>query len=208
METGTHGNAATASDIRVHRYGSNPKIGLPVPSTNTVLRYRHIEAMQAQDHLIIVRAPAGCGKTTLVGQWAAIRREAGDLVAWVTVDRLDNDLYAFWSLVIAAVDDAASAGVTPLSSLISPRDATEPGFLEAFSQAVARLGRPVSLVIDDFHEVHDTRDAPEPRVAGPKRAHAVSAGARFADSTGDCHRTARVGRRLRTRGSRSAPIRP
>ena len=106
--------------------------------------------------MIIVRAPAGSGKTTLVGQWAAMRREAGDLVAWVTVDRFDNDLYAFWSLVIAAVDDAAASGVTPLSSLISPRDATEPGFLEAFSQAVAALGRPVSLVIDDFHEVHDT----------------------------------------------------
>ena len=155
MDTGVHGNIATESDVRADRQGSNPKIGLPVP-INTVLRYRHIEAIQAQRHLIIVRAPAGFGKTTLVGQWAAIRREAGELIAWVTVDRFDNDLYAFWSLVIAAVDDAAAAGVTPLSSLISPREATEPGFLDAFTRAVGALGQPVSLVIDDFHEIHDT----------------------------------------------------
>ncbi|HEX3087589.1 MAG TPA: AAA family ATPase, partial [Ilumatobacteraceae bacterium] len=151
-----HGNIATEPDERVRRQGSNPKIGLPIPSHSTVLRRRHIEAMQSQQHLIIVRAPAGSGKTTLVGQWAAIRRDAGDLIAWVTVDRFDNDLHAFWSLVIAAVDDAAAAGVTPLSSLISPRDATEPGFLDAFTQAVGALGRPVSVVIDDFHEIHDT----------------------------------------------------
>ncbi len=127
-----------------------------MPSTSTVLRSAHIVTIQSQEHLIIVRAPAGCGKTTLVGQWAAMRREEGELVAWVTVDRFDNDLYAFWSLVIAAVDDAAGAGATQLSSLISPRDATEPGFLDAFSQAVGALGRPVSMVIDDFHEIHDT----------------------------------------------------
>jgi LuxR family transcriptional regulator, maltose regulon positive regulatory protein len=145
----------TASDVRVDRRGSSPKIGLPVPSTTTVRRSKHIEAMQAQRHLIIVRAPAGCGKTTLVGQWAASRRAAGDLIAWVTVDRFDNDPFAFWSLVVAAVDDAAAAGTTPLSSLISPRDATEPGFLDSFCEAVAALGRPVSLVIDDFHEIHD-----------------------------------------------------
>ena len=52
--------------------------------------------------LVLVRAPAGWGKSTLMSQWRvaeAGRRE----FAWVTLDRRDSDPVRFWTYVIESL---------------------------------------------------------------------------------------------------------
>ncbi len=60
--------------------------------------------------LVLVSAPAGFGKTTLLTQWLAAgpagpggQRRA----AWLSLDRADNDPVSFWAYVIAALRTAA-----------------------------------------------------------------------------------------------------
>ena len=54
--------------------------------------------------MTLVCAPAGSGKTILLGSWAA---EADEAVAWVTVERGEHDAQRFWLSLIDALADAA-----------------------------------------------------------------------------------------------------
>ena len=67
------------------------KFQRPVHRPGLVARTKLLEALAAapdQASLILLAAPAGYGKTTVLSQWAAVdSREFG----WVTVDEADND---------------------------------------------------------------------------------------------------------------------
>ena len=75
--------------------------------------------------LMLVSAPAGFGKTTLLTEWLAAgpAGPAGErLVAWLSLDRGDNDPASFWTYVIAALRTAASGvGESALALLQAPR---------------------------------------------------------------------------------------
>jgi LuxR family maltose regulon positive regulatory protein len=50
--------------------------------------------------LILVSAPAGFGKTTLVNEWV---HQVDAPVAWVSLDKEDNDLVRFLTYLVAAI---------------------------------------------------------------------------------------------------------
>ncbi|HVU65872.1 MAG TPA: tetratricopeptide repeat protein, partial [Ktedonobacteraceae bacterium] len=84
-----------------------PKMQLPHPSAELVRRERLLIALDAgrQRTLTLLAAPAGSGKTSLVAQWIAARRsevEPFPPVAWVALDKNDNDPARFWRYVIKA----------------------------------------------------------------------------------------------------------
>ena len=54
--------------------------------------------------LVLVSAPAGFGKTTLVASWLA---DAGVTAAWLSLDQADDDPSAFVRYLVAAVERAA-----------------------------------------------------------------------------------------------------
>src|SRR6201986_2440326 len=60
--------------------------------------------------LTLVSAPAGLGKTTLLTEWLAAGAAGERLVAWLSLDRADNDPASFWTYVIAALRTVASEG--------------------------------------------------------------------------------------------------
>jgi LuxR family maltose regulon positive regulatory protein len=53
--------------------------------------------------LVLVSAPAGFGKTTLLAEWAA---QADLTLAWLSLDEGDNDPNRFLRYVIAALNNA------------------------------------------------------------------------------------------------------
>src|SRR5207237_10679261 len=53
--------------------------------------------------LNLIHAPAGFGKTTLAVQWQRVLRSEGVLVAWLSLDRDDNDAAWFLGHLIEAV---------------------------------------------------------------------------------------------------------
>ena len=52
-------------------------------------------------HLTVVVAPAGWGKTTLLGQWVR-RLDTACAVAWVSLDETDDEPVRFWSYALTA----------------------------------------------------------------------------------------------------------
>ncbi|MDX3661627.1 LuxR C-terminal-related transcriptional regulator [Streptomyces sp. ID05-26A] len=88
----------------------------------------------------VVTGPAGCGKTTLLAEWAR-RRE--DRVVWLTLDEHDDTP----ARLRAAIRDAlALTGAIPLE---------EPGFSSAVVAAIDQAPAPVCLVLDNVHEIRD-----------------------------------------------------
>lgn len=101
--------------------------------------------------LTIVRAPAGWGKTTLLGAWAqdeAARRP----FAWLSLDPADSDPGRYWTYVVAALGELEPGlGAAALALLIAPGVDVERDALPVLLNDIARLGSPAVLVLDDYH---------------------------------------------------------
>ena len=98
------------------------KLYLPPAGPNLVSRPRLVERLDEGLHttkLTLISAPAGYGKTTLLSEWFA----AGDRpVAWISLDKGDNDLVSFLTYLVAALRTInAGVGDDVLSVLQSPQ---------------------------------------------------------------------------------------
>ena len=133
------------------------KLRVPRLRTQLVRRHRLIEQLQQglQATLILLSAPAGFGKTTLLAQWLA---ESQSPSAWVSLEPEDNNPVRFLSALIAALQRIdphlgtsalACFQPSPSSSLPSPEMVV--GLLLSDLQQQA-LGDFV-LVLDDYHVV-------------------------------------------------------
>jgi hypothetical protein len=60
-------------------------------------------ALQAHHRLILISASAGFGKTTLLSEWVHSGSLASYKIAWVSLDKDDNDNLRFWNNIFAAV---------------------------------------------------------------------------------------------------------
>ena len=101
----------------------------------------------------LVCAPAGSGKTVLLRSWVAQTDEA---VAWVTVERGERDAQRFSLHLIDALADAAGDEVVERVSP-APRFAGAV-VVEGLLDQLERVEEPLTLVIDDLHEL-DCEDA-------------------------------------------------
>ncbi len=102
--------------------------------------------------LTVVSAPAGFGKTTLLAQWIRVTRLP---VAWVSLDKGDNDPVRFWVYVLAALDPlipGVLAQVRPLLSTSGLQQLPEV-VLSALVVALAAAPDPTILVLDDYYMV-------------------------------------------------------
>jgi LuxR family maltose regulon positive regulatory protein len=102
----------------------------------------------------LVSAPPGAGKTTLLSRWARIRAERGEAVAWLTLDRADNDRSLFWTGLLGAIHAATGS---PGAELAGTPDRTSderrgPGLVE-LDRLLAAARTPVWLFLDDVQEL-------------------------------------------------------
>jgi len=129
------------------------KLHPPPPREQTVVRERLVERLRAAPgiKLTVVAAPAGSGKTTLLGAWRELEQESRP-VAWLSLDKGDNDPVVLWSYVLAALKDAiptlrvsaapGRVGSSRIMELVLPELIN--GLTEAGESA---------LVLDDFHRL-------------------------------------------------------
>jgi LuxR family maltose regulon positive regulatory protein len=101
--------------------------------------------------IVLVCAPAGSGKTALLRSWVASGEVAGG-VAWVSVERAEQDAQRFWLCVVDQL--AAAAGEHGLVERIGATPAFGGGALvDRLLSDLRALERPVLLVVDDLHEL-------------------------------------------------------
>jgi LuxR family transcriptional regulator, maltose regulon positive regulatory protein len=99
--------------------------------------------------LILLSAPTGFGKTTLISMWIASRDFDA---AWLTLDENDNDPSRFWTYFISALRTFDPAvGKTTLSTLNAPHIPSIQSLLTPLINDMTRLAGPHVLVLDDFH---------------------------------------------------------
>src|SRR5215212_5081992 len=118
------------------------KLYVPPPRPEAVPRSRLIERLDDGLHrkLTLVSAPAGFGKTTLLGEWATtLPRPA----AWLSLDEGDNDPTRFLSYLVAALRTIApNIGEGVLGALRSPQPPTE--------SILTALLNEINIIPDDF----------------------------------------------------------
>ena len=115
----------------------------------------------AASKLMLVSAPAGFGKTTLLTEWLAAGPAAPAderLAAWLSLDRGDNDPVSFWTYVIAALRTVApGVGESALALLHAPQPPPIETVLTVLLNELGAVAGDIVLVLDDYHVI-DARD--------------------------------------------------
>jgi LuxR family transcriptional regulator, maltose regulon positive regulatory protein len=127
------------------------KLYAPALRSRLVLRPRLVQQLLPIHPLTLIVAPAGFGKTTLVGAWIA---QTDYPVAWLSLDADDNDLARFLMYAIAALRTVApDLGADALALLQSPQSVSPQIVLTALINDVSALFTPWLLVLDDYHVI-------------------------------------------------------
>lgn len=134
------------------------KLYVPPFRANGVPRPRLSERLDGGllGKLTLVSAPAGFGKTTMVGEWAAgcHRLEPEVRLAWLSLDEEDGDPARFLTYLVAALQTvAADVGEGVLDTLQSHQPPPTESMLSTLLNEVATLPHGVVLVLDDYHLV-------------------------------------------------------
>ncbi|MFG1815580.1 LuxR C-terminal-related transcriptional regulator [Kribbella sp. NPDC049174] len=129
------------------------KLFSPAPRPGLVPRPRLNNHLSRPGRLLLISAPAGFGKTTLLTTWLTPTnpRTTGSAVAWVSLDVGDQEADAFWTYVVTALDRAVpgvGAGALPL--LAAGQSSIE-GVLVVVLNELSVLPGEVTLVLDDYH---------------------------------------------------------
>jgi LuxR family transcriptional regulator, maltose regulon positive regulatory protein len=143
---------------RGHSTSANPLLmtKLAVPSTRVSLvpRPRLSERLEEGlgPQLILVSAPAGFGKSTLLGTWASELSGSGRPMAWYSLDSGDNDPAQFWRYFFTAIDLLQpGSGKTALALLGSPQPPPIEAILTTLLNELVDLSTNAVLVVDDYH---------------------------------------------------------
>ncbi|SEQ38112.1 LuxR family transcriptional regulator, maltose regulon positive regulatory protein [Solimonas aquatica] len=110
-----------------------------------VLRREALQRLQQHRELrlIVVQAPAGFGKTSLLQQYCELRAAQGDAVAWLRVDLHCADASQF----LRALCEALRGGAAPRG-----RGARRPSTLEDLASLLRAQSGRLLLVIDNFEQ--------------------------------------------------------
>ena len=130
------------------------KLYAPPPHVRLVPRPRLADRLRrgVASRLTLVSAPAGFGKTTILGELAATIG-AGQSVAWLSLDDGDNDPAVFWAYVVAALQRAGRGASSAIGPLIETGSSTDV-LLATLINDLSALPGEIILILDDFHEIH------------------------------------------------------
>jgi LuxR family maltose regulon positive regulatory protein len=130
------------------------KIEAPRQPSTTVERPRLLAGLPGleQARLVLMIAPAGFGKTTLLTQWRTASIEAGQRSAWLTLDDADMDPRQLLAGMIRAL---CAAGLE-MDTLLGQADSgltelTIENVVRSVATAISAAGRHVTLLLDDYH---------------------------------------------------------
>jgi LuxR family transcriptional regulator, maltose regulon positive regulatory protein len=140
------------------------KLYIPPPRPGAVPRPRLLERLNEglrQDQgfarkLTLISAPAGFGKTALMGQWVAgfEQNQPKTRVAWLSLEEADGDPARFLTYLIAALQTvAANIGEGILAVLQSPQPPPIESMLTPLLNGIAAIPHTFVLVLDDYHVI-------------------------------------------------------
>ena len=137
------------------------KLYVPPIRRRLVSRLRLVERLNEglNRKLILISAPAGFGKTTLVSEWVqAMGRAAPPIaIAWLSLDEGDNDPARFLAYMIAALRTIeANIGKGALSALQSPQPPPTEAVLTSLINEVTAIPDRIIFILDDYHLIESS----------------------------------------------------
>ena len=140
------------------------KLYAPAHRSGLVTRPRLSERLQRGlgCKLMLVSAPAGFGKTTLLAEWmdSPVGSGSEHATAWLSLDQNDNDPATFWTYVVAALRTAVPGiGANTLALLQEAQPAPVRLLLTTLINELD-TSTDLFLVLDDYHVI-DSREVQE-----------------------------------------------
>ena len=130
---------------KLYRPGTTPNL-----VTRPRLTQQLDEALRQGHPLVLIAAPAGYGKTTLVTDWLS---QASIPAAWLSLDEGDNDPVRFFTYVVAALQTLdAKIGQSLLGMLHTIPQSPE-ALVDALINDLAAAKRPIILALDDYYVI-------------------------------------------------------
>ena len=131
------------------------KLFIPPVRPRYLARERLIEGLNVglDRKLILVTAPAGYGKTTLMSIWSA---QSSNPVTWLSLDERDNDEDRFLTHLVASfqmLENGSDIGKSTLSLRQSPQPPPVQTILTVLINELVRFGDEFVLILDDYHEI-------------------------------------------------------
>ena len=109
------------------------------------------EVLDGRCPVVVLAAPAGYGKSTLMAHWHGSLSDRGVACAWLSIDEDDNDKARFVRHLVAALQRAdARIGSATLGQLASDFTSGAKPVLEALAGDLARLQGRLVLFLDDL----------------------------------------------------------
>lgn len=142
------GNSADAEptlQTKLHRLSSPPDL---VPRTRIL---EQLEANRVRP-LVLVSAPAGYGKSSLISSWLETCSDWPS--AWISLDKDDSDLRQFLRYFLAAVQSIFPQACEQTQSLVSaPLLPHLPTLMASLCNDLDAIDRPFTLVLDDYYRI-------------------------------------------------------
>ena len=134
---------------RAEPYYSRTKVTPPVSSRYEVPRQAILQRVRESGRaVVVIHAPAGFGKTTLMTQLRADAEARGEAVAWLALDEGDNDVARFLGGFAAAIEGVPVARPVPL-----PRHNAEVALW--ITDRIAAVQGPLTIFFDDLEALHN-----------------------------------------------------
>ncbi|MCI0477854.1 MAG: hypothetical protein L0Y55_16555, partial [Anaerolineales bacterium] len=127
------------------------KLFLPQSREKIVGRPRLNERLNAglDRKLTLVSAPAGFGKSTLIGEW---RHRQSAPMAWLSLDEGDSDPARFLTYLVAALQTISPRiGEGVLAALQAPQPPPTEAILTVLLNEITTIPDNFILVLDDYH---------------------------------------------------------
>src|SRR5690606_7956348 len=132
------------------------KVQIPPLPLHQVSRDRLVERIEQTlpaYRLLLLAAPAGYGKSTLLVQWARASRMQ---VAWFSIDAEDNDFARFFRYLLAAwAQVEPSVTQSRLGLLLGSIDPDHDAVLTAWLNVANDVSQHTVFVLDDYHLIED-----------------------------------------------------
>ncbi len=130
---------------------ANAAAAPPPPRREAIERARLIDKLNgARADCVLVVAPAGFGKTTLLSQWA--RSDAREQ-AWITLDERHDDPVLLIGLIASALTGAEALGEDVLAPLNGPAPDVARVVVPRLCDALRERNTSVALILDDLHNL-------------------------------------------------------
>ncbi|WAC44060.1 LuxR C-terminal-related transcriptional regulator [Pseudomonas sp. SL4(2022)] len=107
-----------------------------------------------QQRLILLSAPAGFGKSTVLGQFRLRLLETGARVAWLSCDEADSEPQRLLHYLIAAIQEQLPGfGASTARLLRDDLSVPNEVLLDSFIAELKKVQGDLYLIFDDFHRV-------------------------------------------------------